>query len=36
MSIRFENAQRVLLSAVAALFFAGVMLSAALPVLPVA
>ena len=36
MSIRFQNAQRVLFSAVASLVFATVMISAAVPVLPVA
>ena len=36
MSIRFQNAQRVLFSAVASLFVAAVMISATVPVLPVA
>lgn len=36
MSSRFETAQRVALSAFAALFFAAVAISAAAPVLPVA
>ncbi len=36
MSVRFENAQRLVLSAVAALFFASIMIGAAVPVVPVA
>ena len=33
---RFESAQRVVFSISAALFFAGVMISAAVPVMPIA
>lgn len=36
MSIRFEALQRATLSALAALFVAGVMISAAVPIVPVA
>lgn len=36
MSLRFESAQRFALSAMAALVFAAVAVSAAVPVLPVA
>jgi hypothetical protein len=36
MSVRFESAQRVAFSLVASLFVAAVMISAAVPVLPVA
>ena len=36
MSARVQNAQQLVLSAVAALFFASVMIGAAVPVVPVA
>ncbi len=36
MTVRFDIAQRILVSAVGALFFAGLMISAAVPVIPVA
>lgn len=36
MTARFDTAQRFLVSVAGALFFAGVMISAAVPVVPVA
>lgn len=36
MSLRFESARRIALSLAAACFFAGLMVSAAVPVVPIA